>query len=66
MTWGSAIADQVDAMGFKWERKADLASTFHLIGVDHKNKLYIRLVKALEFKLSYIYTPLMLPQIVIF
>jgi hypothetical protein len=52
VTWGSAISDQVDAMGFKWERKVDLASTLHLIGVDHKNKSYIRLVKALEFKLS--------------
>ena len=34
-TMGCAVADEVNVRGFKWERKVDQVSTFHLTEVDH-------------------------------
>jgi hypothetical protein len=31
-TWGRSLADEADAMGFKWARNGDQANIFHLIG----------------------------------
>jgi hypothetical protein len=36
-TWGAAITDEVDAMGFKWEKKDRSSNIFHLTGLDHKS-----------------------------
>ena len=38
-TWGRAITNEVNALGFKWEWMADRANTFLLIGVAH-SKLF--------------------------
>jgi hypothetical protein len=35
ITWGTATADQVDAMGLNGSGMEGLASTVHLTGVDH-------------------------------
>ena len=35
-TWGRAITNEVNALGFKWEWMADRANTFLLIGVAHE------------------------------
>jgi hypothetical protein len=33
-TWGKSLADEADAMGFKWRRKG--RNTFHSNGAAHK------------------------------
>jgi hypothetical protein len=35
--WGAAITDEVDVMGFKWEKKGRSSNIFHLTGLDHKS-----------------------------
>jgi hypothetical protein len=36
-TCGTAITDEVDAKGIKWEKKSRSGNIFHLTGLDHKS-----------------------------